>query len=115
MKKVLKIIKCSNETMWYKDNINEQYEFMFIDEATGDYVVNLNNSRGDLGSILIDDFDILEVEDDVDVRPFIEIPNEIDILKEKLIVAEKENLDSLEVLVSLYEELEAIKEKVGAV
>lgn len=56
MNKPTKIIKCSKDTMWYKDHIGETYEEVFIDED-GSSVVSRNEDASILGSILKGDFE----------------------------------------------------------
>lgn len=84
MKKVVKILKCSNDIMWYKDFIGECYAFLFIDEYDKKIVVDLANSAGERGSIIQEDAEIFEVADDAEIREFNFIPTEIDLLNEKL-------------------------------
>ena len=59
MKKLAKITQCSKDTMWYKDKIGETYKVKFVDD-NGDIVVDLENSLGQLGSIINTDVDIIE-------------------------------------------------------
>lgn len=56
-----KIIKCSKDTMWYKDKIGETYEIRFTDD-NGDIVVDLANELGQLGSVLPTDIEIIDEE-----------------------------------------------------
>lgn len=50
--------------MWYKDKIGETYKVKFVDD-NGDIVVDLENSLGQLGSVINTDVDIIEEEEDV--------------------------------------------------
>lgn len=100
MKKCAKIIKCSSGRMWYRYLVGECYEVLFIDEFDGMIVVDLANSRGDRGSVYPQDVEFFEIEDNETVREF-----EI-ILTEQ----EKENLDIMEALASVYEELMLLKQ-----
>jgi len=84
MKKAVKILKCSNNIMWYKDFIGECYEFLFIDEYDNKIVVDLANSAGERGSVIKEDAEIFEVADNAEIRKFNFIPTEIDVLNEKL-------------------------------
>ena len=93
MKKVIKIIQFTDGYDWYKDKVGEQYEFMFVDEPTGDYVVTLNNSQETLGSVKVEDCEVFEVADDVIIRDFEHIPTEIEILNENLNKKDNEILE----------------------
>lgn len=55
MSRITKIIKCSKDTMWYKDHVGESYEELFIDED-GSSVVCRNDEATILGSVLEGDF-----------------------------------------------------------
>ena len=90
MKKCVKIIKCSDTNMWYRDLVGQCYEMLFIDEYDNKVVVDMANSRGNLGSVYQDDVEFYEVEDDTIVREFEKILTE----------TEKDNLNNLETLVS---------------
>ncbi len=103
MKKCVKIIKCSNVNMWYKDLVGQCYEMLFIDEYDNKVVVDLANSSGNLGSIYQEDVEFYEVDDNDSVREFETI----------LTDAEIENLNTLEALASVYEELLILKEKMN--
>ena len=70
MKTVIKIIKSRKGYDWYENKIGEQYELMFVDEPTGDYVVSLHNSKGTLGSVNVKDCEVFKVNDDVEIRKF---------------------------------------------
>lgn len=63
MANLVKITRCSKDTMWYKDKIGETYKVKFVDD-NGDIVVDLENSLGQLGSIINTDVDIIEEGDD---------------------------------------------------
>ena len=103
MKQCVKIIQCSNPIMWYKDLIGECYEVKFIDDFDKSYVVDLADSTGNMGSVLPQDAEVFEIEDDESVRPFEEILTE----------AQIEHLDTLEALATVYEELMLLKEQIG--
>ena len=90
MKKCVKIIKCSDTKMWYRDLVGQCYEMLFIDEYDNKVVVDMANSRGNLGSVYQDDVEFYEVEDDVVIREFEKILTE----------AEKNSLSNLEDLAS---------------
>ena len=62
MSKLVKIKQCSKDIMWYKDKIGETYKVKFVDD-NGDIVVDLENSLGQLGSIISSDVDTIEEED----------------------------------------------------
>lgn len=57
-----KIIKCSKDTLWYKEKIGEIYKVQFVDD-NGDIVVNLENEFGQLGSVLPSDIEIINEEE----------------------------------------------------
>lgn len=103
MKKILKIISCTGPYSWYKDKIGEQFEVKFMDNPKKhnfeigtdeintelinnqlDYVVDMCNSRGDLGSICYEDAEIFEVEDSVKIRDFEKIPTETETIRTEL-------------------------------
>lgn len=107
MKKSVKIIQFTEGYEWYKDKIGEQYELMFIDEPTGDYVVTLHNSEETLGSIKVEDCEIFEVEDDFIIREFEEIPTEIEILNQKVNEKDSEILDLKLTMAEISEEKDA--------
>lgn len=56
MRKIIKIIQCSKDTMWYKDHVGETYPEKFIDED-GSSVVSRNEENTILGSVLKGDFE----------------------------------------------------------
>lgn len=62
MKKLAKITQCSKDTMWYKNKIGETYKVKFVDD-NGDIVVDLENSLGQMGSIINIDVEIIEGDD----------------------------------------------------
>ena len=62
MGKLAKITQCSKDIMWYKEKVGETYKVKFVDD-NGDIVVDLENARGQLGSIINTDVDIIEEED----------------------------------------------------
>ena len=86
--------------MWYKDLVGECYEVKFIDDYDNNFVVDLANSTGNLGSVLSQDAELFEIEDHESARPFVEILTE----------AQLEQLDALEALATVYEELMLLKE-----
>lgn len=103
MKTVVKIISCTGPYSWYKDKMGEQFEVKFMDNPKGytfetgtdeintepinnqlDYVVDMYNSRENLGSICYEDVEVFEVEDSVKVRDFEKIPTETETIKTEL-------------------------------
>ena len=90
MKKCVKIIKCSDSNMWYRDLVGQCYEMLFIDEYDNKVVVDMANSQGNLGSVYQDDVEFYEVEDNIIVREFENILTE----------TEKNNINNFETLVS---------------
>ena len=103
MKQCVKIIKCSDPIMWYKDLIGECYEVKFIDDFDKSYVVDLADSTGNMGSVLPQDAEVFEIDDDESVRTFQEILTE----------AQIEHLNTLEALATVYEELMLLREQVN--
>lgn len=107
MKTGIRIIQFTEGYDWYKDKIGEQYELMFIDEPTGDYVVTLNNSQETLGSVKVEDCEVFEVDDGVIIREFENIPTEMEVLSQKVDEKDMEILDLKLTMAELYEEKDA--------
>lgn len=94
MKKCVTINSCSDENLWYKDEIGESYEYKF-DDGDDSVVIDICDGKGSLGSVFIKDVDIFDVEDDVIIRSS-KIPlTENEILKEELNAVSKTIYDSI--------------------
>lgn len=84
-KQIVKINKCFDDTFWYKDKINEQFEVSFIDNYNNFYVVDMCDGKGSLGSVNPDDCEVCEVEEFLKELP----KTEAEITKERITLLEQ--------------------------